>query len=57
MLRTLALILALAIAAACEPADPVPEPGAAAAETPGLQNFIFFNRDRERIFVLRRCVN
>jgi hypothetical protein len=47
--RALALILALAIAAGCEPADPVPEPDAAAAETRGLQNFIFFNRDRERI--------
>jgi hypothetical protein len=47
--RRLALVLALAVVAACAPADPVPVADTVVAESAAPQNFVFFNRDRDRI--------
>lgn len=48
-MRLHAVALAIAVAAACEPADTVPMPDTVVAEHTGPRNFVYFNRDRERI--------
>lgn len=47
--RALAFGIALACAVGCEPTDSVRAPDAALTENSGPRNFIYFNRDRERI--------
>lgn len=47
--RLLPLSLVLVVSAGCRPVDPVGETDSATAENAAPRNYIYFNRDRERI--------